>query len=181
MKNYVDITLDELRNKKDYPREPKYVSEYIKEIEDGTIIRYDESNAKFDKRGANSDEVSTINRIINYFGWNIEIIRRINIPEGIRCPDIRNRSSDVLEYWDIKGIYKSITINSRNNKISHAINSARGQAKNIIIDINNKDCELDNEEVIKQIKNVLNNKLNRWINKVIILGKNEFVRYYKRK
>lgn len=181
MNNYIDITDDELKNKKNYSREPRYVCEYIKVKEDGTIIKYDESNAKFDKKLMNKDELRCINLLRNFFDWNIQIIKKINIPEGIRCPDIRNISSNELEYWDIKCIYKSKNLKSKKNKVSHAINSAKGQTHNIIIDGNNEYCDLDNEEIIRQLNSVFNNIHYKWINKIIIFGKNGFVRYFKRK
>lgn len=180
MNGYEDVT-DKMIKKLDVkPIEPLYVCKYIKEMEDGDIIIYDENNAKFDKKNLNEDEISTIKRIQRVFGWNIAIIRKINVPEGVKCPDLINLSADELEYWDIKGIYKSQTASSRNNKISHAINEAKGQTKNIILDLNRKDNDLCNDDAVKQLNILFKNSMyNKWLKNVILFGSDDFVRFYR--
>lgn len=146
MKNFIDITSEVLSCGNLHFVEPQVNMLYIKRNIDGTIIRYDTDNCKFDNSNLNIDEMSTVYRIINNFGWNIGILRRINVPEGVRCPDFQNLSSNVLEYWDIKGIYKSQTEKSKSKKITHLFYEAKGQAENIVIDLNRSGCDLSNDE-----------------------------------
>ena len=179
---YIDITEEMVNRENNNLLEPRYVCEYIKAYDDGSVIKYDESNAKFDKNGLNDDEISSVKRIQKYFKWNIELVREINIPEGIRCPDIRNISSKEIEYWDIKGIYMSKSSRSKNNKISHAINEANGQAVNIILDLNRSGCNLSNKEALEQLNKAFNNRLyNSWLNMVMLIGKDNFIIVFKRK
>lgn len=178
---YVDITEDMINEKRDNPLEPRYVCEYIKEYRDGNIIKYDKSNAKFDKFGLNYDEMKTVKKIQKYFKWNIELVRKINIPEGIRCPDIRNLSSKEIEYWDIKGIYKSESPNSKSKKISRALDEAKGQTSNVIIDLNRNKCDLSNDEALEQLIKTLNRKKYFWVKKIILFGKDNLVKFYKQK
>ena len=68
MVKYKDITKRMFKNASLNPIEPIYVCKYIKEMEDETIIVYDESNVKFDRRGPKSDELRTINTLVNKLG-----------------------------------------------------------------------------------------------------------------
>lgn len=180
MNKFVDVTNEMLIHTNSNLGELKEIFEYIKVNNDGTIIKYDKSNCKFDHVGLNKDEMSTIIKINIIFGWNLGIMRRINIPENVRCPDFQNLSSNVLEYWNIKGIYKSESIKSRVKKISRAFDEAKGQAQNIVIDLNRKECDLSNMEALSQLIKCLNREKYNWINQVILLGKNNMVRYYRR-
>ena len=68
MKKYKDITLEMLKLASIKPMEPKYVCEYKKQMEDGTIIIYNEDNTKFDKRNPKNDELRTINTLKEKLG-----------------------------------------------------------------------------------------------------------------
>ena len=178
MVKYKDITKEMLKEASLNPTKPIYVCKYIKEMKDGTIIIYDESNAKFDKRRPKNDELRTINTLVDRLGWNIEIIYRIN-KDGISTPDIR-RIQGGIEYWDIKNIYMAKTDNSKNNKIRHAIDDGKKQAVNFVIDLNNIDCNITNKEAIKQLKIVFNNsRYNSWLNRIVLLGKNNFIKIFQ--
>ena len=176
MEKYKDITLDVLEYANKDPIEPKYVCKYIKEKEDGTIIIYNEKNAKFDKRKPKDDELRTINTLREKLGWNIEILYRIN-KDGVSTPDIR-RICDELEYWDIKNIYGAKTDNSRKSKLKHRISK---QCSNFIFDITNCQCNLTNEESIEQVKNIYCDLECRHVNKILLIGKNSLIKVFKRK
>ena len=174
--NYEDITEDMKKTENNNLLEPKYVCKYIKEMENGAIIIYDESNSKFDKKKHNDDELRTIYTLRNLLCWNIEILFRVN-KDGISTPDIR-RICDTLEYWDIKNIYKSKTLNSRKSKLKHRITK---QCNNFVFDINNDMCDLTNEEAIEQIAKIYFDYQCRHVDKIILIGKNNFIKCFKRK
>ena len=73
---YVDITEDMINEKRDNPLEPRYVCEYIKEYRDGNIIKYDKSNAKFDKFGLNYDEMKTVKKIQSILSGILNLLER---------------------------------------------------------------------------------------------------------
>lgn len=85
--------------------------------------------------------------MIKFLGWEIDIVHRVNIPEGVKTPDIYAEG----EYWDIKNYNKALTSKSRFKKIRHSIEPNLDQANNFIIDLNNNDCDLTNNEAILQI------------------------------
>ena len=149
MERCKDITKEIYRERNINPDEPIFVSKYIKKMADGSLVIYDETNAKFDKRMPKNDELKTINTLRNKLGWNIEILFRIN-KDGVSTPDIRRIQKD-LEYYDIKNIYAAKTENSRINKIRHAIDDGKKQTTNFIIDLNNTDCNITNKEAVKQL------------------------------
>lgn len=176
MNNCIDITDDELKNKNNNSREPRYVCEYIKVKEDGTIIKYDESNAKFDKKKPKSDELRTINNLFLKLSWEIDILCRIN-ENGVSTPDIR-RICNKLEYWDIKNIYGSKSDNSKKSKLKHRISK---QCNNFVLDITNDECDLTNDEAIKQIIDIYSDSRYKHVDKIVLFGKNDLIKVFKRK
>ena len=180
-KSYIDITKELLSNINKDTQEPIDIYEYIKLSKNNYNIIFNEKNAIFDKKGLNQEEKEIILKIREIFGWNIGIIHRINMPNGIRTPDIRNLSSNEIEYWDIKNIKKVLSINSRKNKIKHVIESGKGQTINFILNVNNKNCNLTNKEIINQIDKIYQNPRYLWVNKIILLGDNNYIKVFKRK
>lgn len=86
--------------------------------------------------------------------------------------------NEFLEYWEIKNIYKSENLNSRKSKIKHKITK---QCNNFIFDLRNNSCDLTNLEALNQVKQVYNDVRYRHVDKILLLGKNNFIRCYKRK
>ncbi|MDD7630309.1 MAG: hypothetical protein PUJ60_04625 [bacterium] len=103
-KYYIDITEEKVKNKNINPREPKEVFVYK---------QYDLSNAKFDKKGLSNDEKRSVGSLIKFLGWEIDIVHRVNIPDGVKTPDIYAEG----EYWDIKNYKKSLTSKSEFQKV----------------------------------------------------------------
>lgn len=165
-KYYIDITKEKVKNRNINPREPKEVFVYK---------QYDLSNAKFDKKGLSSDEKRSVASLIKFLGWEIDIVHRVNIPDGVKTPDIYADG----EYWDIKNYKKSLTSKSRFQKIWHSIDKGLNQANNFVVDLNNKDCNITNHEALKQINKAYRNF--EKLNCVILLGKDNKNYYLKRK
>lgn len=119
MNKFVHVTKIMINNGNLNPIIPELVSEYIKIDETGKIKIYNEKNCHFDSHGPKKDELSTINYLRDKLKWDIQIIIRIN-ENGVSTPDIR-RVNEFLEYWKIKNIYKSESLNSKKSKIKHKI------------------------------------------------------------
>lgn len=75
------------------------IYEYDYKDKNGNIIHYDINNATFDKKGLKPDEQKSANTLKNKLNWNIEVVHRINKPDGIKTADIRVNGK---EYWEIK-------------------------------------------------------------------------------
>lgn len=165
-KYYIDITEEKVKNKNINPREPKEVFVYK---------QYDLSNAKFDKKGLSNDEKRSVDSLIKFLGWEIDIVHRVNIPDGVKTPDICAEG----EYWDIKNYKKSLTSKSEFQKVWHSIDKGLNQANNFVVDLNNKDCNITNYETLKQINKAYRNF--EKLNYVILLGKDNKNYYLKRK
>ena len=172
---YIDITEDMINEKCDKPLESRYVCEYIKVCSDGNIIKYDESNAKFDMRRVNSDELKTINTLREKLGWNILILHRINM-DRVSTPDIKRLQDN--EYYDIKNIYGSESKNSRKEKLLHRVSK---QCNNFVFDITNKECDLSNQEAIEQIIHIYNKEVFKHVKIIVLIGKKDYIKVYKRK
>ena len=157
-----------------------HLYEYVKFDLNNNYIIYNKNNAIFDRKGPSFEELCTIYKIISIFKWKVGIVHRINHPDGIKTPDIINLSSKEIEYWDIKNIKEAISTNSKKNKIRHIIESGKGQTTNFIIDINNYNCNLTNEDVLKQINAIYDNPRYCWVNKILFFGKNDYVKLFKR-
>lgn len=173
--SYEDITKEMITNINDKPKELGHIFEFIKKNEDGSEIIYNTSNAQFDKKALHPDELKTVDTLKNKLGWDIDSIHRINKPDGIKTPDIRVNGS---EYWEIKNIYEAETEKSKKSKLIHRVTK---QCNNFIFDISNEKCNLTNEEGIEQVKKIYNDSRYYHVNKIVLIGKEDFIKIYKRK
>lgn len=80
-------------------------------------------------------------------------------------------------YYDIKATKKSNSIKSKNCKIFLVFDLT----KNVIISLLRDECDLTNIEAVHQITNALKRSDYSWLNIVILVGKNNFIKVYKRK
>lgn len=104
--------------------------------------------------------------------------------KGIRTPDAEFYNKLLHKnkrYYDVKALEESATIKSKQKKIAHQFDQAKGQTKNIIISLLKDNCDLSNAEAVYQIKKCLSTKDYSWIDNVILYGKNDFIKIYKRK
>ena len=76
---------------------------------------------------------------------------------------------------------KSSSIKSKKCKITHAFDQAKGQTKNVIISLLRDEYDLTNIEAVCQIINALNRPKYSWLDIVILVGKNDYIKIYKRK
>ena len=179
--DYVDVTNDYLVCKKLKTFKIKYIEElYVFDNNHDLIEKYTPKNALFRKKSINEDEAETIKRLKIFFGWKIYKLREVDYPLGIKTPDIKVVFKDHFEYWEIKNIGYSETANSRSKKVSHIFDKALNQSDNIIIDINKKECDLTNQELTQQILIVLKTNQFVSIKRIIAIGKDNFIRYFKR-
>ena len=156
----------------------KCICEYITKDKYGNTIIYNETNAKFDKKGPNKDEVRAIDILRNKMGWDIDFIRRINEPDNISTPDLKRYINKSYEYWEIKTLKKSKSEKSKKYKIKHKLSK---QCKDFVFDLNDIECDLTNYETIQQIKEVYRDNRFDFVNRIVLLGKSNLIKVYKRK
>jgi len=144
----------------------------------GNIIVYNESNAKFDTKDITEVERTVAKTIQKKTGKSVSLIHRINEPEEIKVPDLKLDN----KYFDIKSIRKSKTEKSKMNKVYHAVDDGKKQANNFVINLlGYKECDLTNEETIEQIKRLYSNKFYDWVDCIILIGKDDLFKVYKKK
>lgn len=115
-------------------------------------------------------EKEVANILGRLYGGKIRIIPRINEPAGIKTPDyiINNEKFDLKQ---IKGIGKYA--------IEGNIKGKQKQANNFIIDITQS--KIDAEEAIRQIQSMYSSKHYQWVDKILLLKDDTFIKIYKRK
>ena len=171
---YVDVTDVLLENAK-----PNYSN--IKELFE--YQKYNTSNAKFDKKDITILERDASRIIQSKIGGTIELIHRVQV-DGVPTPDTKYFNKELFNkeiYFDIKSPKKSKNLKSKSQKISRQFNEAKHQTNNIIISLLREDCDLSNTEAIKQIEECLNNYRYIWIEIVILVGKDELIKIYKKR
>ena len=144
---------------------------------------YNLKNANFSKNDITSVERTTLKKIQKKFGGQFNIIHKVNV-EGVRTPDAEYYNTllhKTKRYYDVKAPEKSSSISSKNKKIYRQLDSAKGQTKNVIISLLKEDCDLTNVEAVHQITECLNNDRYSWLDSVILVGKNDYIKMYKRK
>ena len=145
--------------------------------------KFNLKNSKFDTKDITDVERETLKVIQNKIGGEFNIIHRVQV-KGVRTPDAEYYNKllhKYKRYYDVKAPKKSNGIKAKNNKISHAFDQAIGQTKNVIISLLRDDCDLSVDDANEQIIRCLKNKLYSWINIIILVGKNNYIRIYKRK
>lgn len=102
-------------------------------------------------------------------GGIVNIIPRIDNPEGIQTPDyiIDNEKYDLKQ---INGSGKYV--------IEGNLKKKKKQANNFIIDLTNS--KLSNEEANRQIESIYISKRYLWIDKIFIINAEKIIRIYKR-
>ena len=114
-------------------------------------------------------EIQVAHMLGKVIGGNINIIPRINEPEGIKTSDyiINGKRFDLKE---IKG-------NSKNS-LYNALGKQRKQADNFIFDISN--TEISKEEAIRQIRSIYNSNHRKWIHYLMLIENDKILKIYKR-
>lgn len=145
--------------------------------------KFNLNNANFDTKDITDVERKTLKKIQNKIGGQFNIIHRVQ-KKGFRTPDAEYYNKLLhtnKRYYDVKAPDKSISIKSKNNKITHQLDQAKGQTKNVIISLLRDECDLTNAEAVNQITNALNRTEYSWLDRVVLVGKNDYFKFYKRK
>lgn len=158
---YQDIT-NQYITKKDYKiKKQKY---YISD--DGIKYNVDGKHVLLEPT---KREIEVAKLLGETIGGKVNIIPRINQPEGIKTPDyiINGKKFDLKE---IKGNSKNSFYNALSKQIK--------QANNFIFDISN--TEINEEEAIMQIKSIYNSNHRKWVNDLILIENSKILKIYKR-
>ena len=144
---------------------------------------YNLNNSKFDVKDITDVERLTLKKIQNKIGGQFNILHRVQ-RKGVRTPDAEYYNKLLhtnKRYYDVKAPNKSNSIKSKNNKITHQFDQVKGQTTNVIISLLRDECDLTNADAVYQIKNALNRIEYSWLDKVILVGKNDYFKIYKKK
>lgn len=146
-------------------------------------LKYNLKNASFDMKDITNIERITLKQIQNKIGGQFNLIHRVQ-EKGVRTPDAEYYNKllhTYKRYYDVKAPKKSNSIKSKNCKITHAFDQAKGQTKNIIISLLRDECDLSNIEAVHQITKALNRPKYSWLNNVILVGKDNLIKIYKKR
>lgn len=103
-------------------------------------------------------------------GGKVEVNPKILEPPDIKIPDYYYNGLR-LDLKEIKGNGK--------NTIDTAVKSKKEQADNFIIDITDN-CNLDNNEIFKQIERLYGSKNRKWVNTIILRRNEKLLKVYIR-
>ena len=145
--------------------------------------KFNLKNSKFDTKDITDVERETLKVIQNKIGGEFNIIHRVQV-KGIRTPDAEYYNKllhKYKRYYDVKAPKFCINNKSKNKKIYHQFDEAKGQTNNIIISLLMDDCNLSNKEANLQVEHNMSKPDYRWIKTVILVGKNNYFKIYKRK
>ena len=146
-------------------------------------LKYNLKNASFDMKDITDIERITLKQIQNKIGGQFNMIHRVQ-EKGVRTPDAEYYNKllhTYKRYYDVKAPKKSNNIKSKNCKITHAFDQAKNQTKNVIISLLRDECDLTNIEAVHQITKALNRPKYSWLNNVILVGKDDLIKIYKKR
>ena len=144
---------------------------------------FNEKNTIFDTKDIGYLERITTQIIQNKIGGDFKLIHRRQ-GNNLKTPDSEYTNRLLFKnkrYFEIKCPRKSIDESSKNKKVIRQLDEAKYQSNNIIISLIREECDLTNEEANIQILKCLNNKRYNWINNIILLGKNNYIKIYQKK
>lgn len=161
---YEDIT-DKLLNKGTQKYKVKEQNYFVDENKNKYVV-----DNKYVLIEPTQREKEVANMLGKLYGGKINIIPRVNKPEGIKTPDymIRNRK------YDLKQI-----VGSGKYVIQGNIKDKQKQAENFIIDITKS--KLSIEDSVRQIQSIYNSKHYLWLDRIVLIKDKEFLKIYKRK
>lgn len=115
-------------------------------------------------------EKDVANMLGEIYGEKVKIIPKVNKPLNIKTPDymINDQKFDLKQITG-KGKYS----------IEGNLKGKKEQAHNFIIDITN--AKLDQEEAERQIQSIYDSKRYSWIDSIMLIKDEEFLKIYKRK
>ena len=145
--------------------------------------KYNLKNSKFDTKDITDVERETLKIIQNKIGGQFNIIHRVQV-KGVRTPDAEYYNKllhKYKRYYDIKAPRKSNNEKSKDSKVYHLFDQVKGQANCIIISLLREECNLSNNDAVKQIINNIIKERYRFIKVVILVGNNNYIRVFKRK
>lgn len=144
---------------------------------------FNEKNTTFDTKDIGYLERTTAQIIQNRIGGQFKLIHRRQ-GNKLKTPDVEYTNKLLFKnkrYFEIKCPRKSETKKSKYQKIQRQLNEARKQSSNVIISLLREECNLTSEETNIQIIKCLNNRRYKWINCLILLGKNNYIKIYQKK
>ena len=146
-------------------------------------LKYNLKNASFDMKDITNIERITLKQIQNKIGGQFNMIHKVQ-EKGVRTPDAEYYNKLLhtnKRYYDVKAPKKSNNIKSKKHKITHSLDQAKGQTRNVIISLLRDECDLSNIEAVHQITNALNRPKYSWLNIVILVGKDDLIKIYKKR
>lgn len=162
--NYIDVTKEWLNKANPNNYKVKDMSYFkhkgIKYKVDGKNVVLDYSNK----------EKEIAKWLISTFGGKIYMCPRINNPEGINTPDYLWNNA----FWDLKEIK-----GNGKHTFDTAIKKKKNQCCNFLLDISNSD--INNKEVIRQLKLIFNSKDRQWVDKIIVKNENRIIIFKRKK
>lgn len=162
--NYIDITDKWLKNAKPNNYKVKNLHYYRYKNQKYFV---DDKNVVLDY---NEKEKHVASWLIEKFGGYIYMCPRVNNPEGIKTPDYLWYN----EFWDLKEIK-----GNGKHTFDTAIKKKKSQATNFIFDISNS--KMPTKEVLRQINLIFKSKDRQWVNKIIIMKKENVIIVVERK
>lgn len=168
--DYEDITDEALSNVATNMGPVEEITDFV---QDGKRYTVDNKEVKLKH---SPDELATAKLLQEKLGLTVKMMPEVNgSKRHVKTPDFLING----ERWDRKGIEK-VTSKKPETYFTNKIHHNYEQAENYIFDITNK-CNLTDEFIIKQIKEIFSNYNLRFVNTVILTKENQILLILKRK
>ncbi|WP_423364412.1 minor capsid protein [Mycoplasma sp. P36-A1] len=171
---YKDVT-NEWRleaNKKIAANEAAILLPEVIEPKIGDIINYKGVDYEIDGKNvvydASVNEIEFAQWLSKEFSENVEMIPRVNNPEGVKAPDYLFKNN----YWELKAIKSSNPSSLYNN-----VKKKKEQSSNFIFDLTESTLEI--ESCKKIIKQIFTNERTDFVKEIMIV-KSKFYNVYKK-
>lgn len=136
---------------------------------EGVTYKVDGKNVKLEP---SENEIRVAELIKNKLGRKVELLPRVNRPDGIKTPDYL---IDGIRY-DLKSMMNA----SKMNSVDNVIRKSKGQSNRFVIDVsNNKSLKVD--DFLKMSKDIFSNVYRSFVEEIMIISNDEIVAILQRK
>lgn len=159
--------IDTLEIREKYKIDGKVLSDKNEYVIDGTKYVLD---GKRNILEYTSDELETGKEIVNRIGGNLQMMPKINEPQGVKTPD-----------YLLDGKYKidkKTPTGGGKNTIYNNLRETKGQANYVALEINS--CQLEKERIFSDIENGFRSERLKHLKGVIVLKNNRIINVFER-
>lgn len=176
MDNYTNVTDEWLKNRKPRSHNITHAKGYVDDNGIFYVVDNKKNGVYFDKKSKDYSETMKCMKILrNIFGGKLQMQPIVNVVDGVSTCDFKWLRPNETKYekWDLKTVE-----GSSKETLDSMIKKKKRQSHNFIFDIKNH--TISEIEAKCQIMKIINSPYRQWIEKIMLIDKDEVILVYEK-